>query len=413
MQTDTDFWGFLAPDDDSVVVIDLNYSTDRIKKMNRELNPNGLNAIAIKTNPLVEVLRNLNQQGAAFEAASMGEIAIAKAAGIPNNRLVFDSPIKTKLELNWLNSQFLGGYINADSFDDLQNMQNFSQEIHLGLRLNPSMKIQSPNSLNVSGANSKFGELLQEVSHDWIDKLTNISRLDGLHVHQASQNSDFSNTLKGIRKVVDLANALPPKKIKFINIGGGLAFDYHQSKEADIDLYFSELKLICPELFDGTYQLITEFGRYYYAGGTSVYSRVEHVKEIANGRKMAIIHVGADMFLRESYNNSDWYHRLSVLDANGREVNSNQRSLTYNYDIGGPLCFAGDIPFRNHDLPEIQVGDWLKIYDAGANTFALWSRHCSRPFPLVLGHQKGKYFVLKHRETIQDVVRFWSDERNL
>lgn len=408
----TDFFGFLSGDDDSVVVIDLHYSINRIKSMNERLNPTGLNAIAIKTNPLVEVLRNLYQQGAAFEAASMGEIAIAKAAGVPNNRIVFDSPVKTKQDLLWLNSYFLGGYINADSFEDLQNMQHFSEEIQIGLRLNPSMNINSPNSLNVSGANSKFGELFQEVTQDWIDLLTRISRLDGLHVHQASQNSDFSNTIKGIRKVVDLANALPPKKIKFINIGGGLAFDYHQSKEADIDLYFSELKAICPELFDGTYQLITEFGRYYYAGGTAVYSRVEHVKEIANGRKLAIIHVGADMFLRESYNNSDWYHRLSVLDASGHEVNTNQRSLTYNYDIGGPLCFAGDIPFRNHDLPEIQVGDWLKIHDAGANTFALWSRHCSRPFPLVLGYLNGEYCVLKHRETLHDIVNFWSDERN-
>lgn len=413
MQMDTDFWGFLSPEDDSVVVMDLNYTSTRIQKMNQVLNPAGLNAIAIKTNPLVEVLRKLNNEGASFEAASMGEIALAKAAGVPNNRIVFDSPVKTNMELAWLNSHFLGGYINADSFEDLQKMQNFSPEIQIGLRLNPSMNIHSPNSLNVSGANSKFGEVLEEISEEWIAKLTHFDRLDGLHVHQASQNSDFSNTIRGIRKVVDLANALPPGKIKFINMGGGLAFDYHRSKEADIGLYFNELKVACPELFDGTYQLITEFGRYYYAGGTAVYSRVEHVKEISNGRKLAIIHVGADMFLRESYNNSDWFHRLSVLSSTGEEVTRESRTLTYNYDVGGPLCFAGDIPFRNHELPEIRIGDWLKIHDAGANTFALWSRHCSRPFPLVLGLINGNYFVLKQRESLNDLVRFWGDERNL
>ncbi len=404
-----DLHSFISVDDNSVVVVDLDYTRQRVRKINEQLNPEGINAIAIKTNPLISVLRELNNGIPSFEAASLGEIALAKAAGVSNDRIIFDSPVKTQLELNWLLENAKGAFINADSLSELRKMQHFSSEFSIGLRINPSVKINTIDSVNVSGGSSKFGELLTEVTAEWIEQLTSIPRLDGLHVHQASQNNDFANTVAGIRKVVDLANALPPKKIKFINIGGGLAYDYHHSKDVDIDAYFGLLKENCPELFNGKYQLITEFGRYYYAGGARVYSKVEHVKDIDNHRKMAIIHVGADMFLRESYNNKDWFHNLSVCDENLQRIN---RESNFNYDIGGPLCFAGDIPFRNHELPEIKVGDWLEIHDAGANTFSLWSRHCSRPFPLVLGIKQGQAVVLKPRENLQDILRFWGDERN-
>ncbi len=403
-----DFQSFISGDDNSVVVIDLDYTKQRLLKINEQLNPKGVNAIAIKTNPLISVLKELNNGITAFEAASMGEIALAKAAGVANDKIIFDSPVKTEAELSWLIENAKGAYINADSMSELIKMQHFPSEFSIGLRINPSVKINTIDSVNVSGGSSKFGELLTEISEEWIDMLSSMSRLDGLHVHQASQNNDFANTVAGIRKVVDLANALPPKKIKFINIGGGLAYDYQNSMDVDIDAYFELLKATCPELFNGKYLLITEFGRYYYAGGASVYSKVEHVKDIDNHRKMAIIHVGADMFLRESYNNKDWYHRLSVCNENFQQVN---REKVFNYDIGGPLCFAGDIPFKNHDLPEIKEGDWLKIHDAGANTFSLWSRHCSRPFPLVLGLKNGELSVLKPRESLQDVLRFWGNER--
>ena len=54
------------------------------------------------------------------------------------------------------------------------------------------------------------------------------------------------------------------------------------------------------------------------------------------------------------------------------------------YDIVGPLCFAGDVLARDLVLPELFEGDWLVFSGAGANTFGLWSRHCSRAIPKVV-----------------------------
>ena len=68
--------------------------------------------------------------------------------------------------------------------------------------------------------------------------------------------------------------------------------------------YRNALNARFPELFTGEFKLITEFGRYVYANSGWVASRVEYVKDGAS-IKTALIHVSADMFLRECYNPHD------------------------------------------------------------------------------------------------------------
>jgi diaminopimelate decarboxylase len=118
-----------------------------------------------------------------------------------------------------------------------------------------------------------------------------------------------------------------------------------------------------------------------------------------------VVHVGADLFLRTAYHPDDWHHDMFVLDAAGDP----KRGSTGPWTIAGPLCFAGDILARERSLPAMAAGDWLVIRDAGAYTLGMWSRHCSRGMPLVLGYRgAGDVCVLRHAESPEDVVRFWS-----
>lgn len=58
-----------------------------------------LHAFAVKAAPLVPVLRLLADAGLGCEVASPGELALARAAGVPAARTVLDSPAKTVAEL--------------------------------------------------------------------------------------------------------------------------------------------------------------------------------------------------------------------------------------------------------------------------------------------------------------------------
>ena len=148
---------------------------------------------------------------------------------------------------------------------------------------------------------------------------------------------------------------------------------------------------------------MTEFGRAIQAGCGVAFSRIEYVKE----PNTAVIHLGADLFLRWVYHPQDWSHELFVLDENG-ELKSDSMVPT---TIAGPLCFAGDILARDVLLPRVQPGDWLGIRDVGAYTVSMWSRHCSRGMPRVLGYESAKspsIRVLRAAENAQDIVQFWS-----
>ena len=79
-----------------------------------------LHAFAVKAAALVPVLRLLARGGLGAEVASPGELALARAAGIPADRIVLDSPAKTPAELR--EALALGIAVNADNPQELDRI---------------------------------------------------------------------------------------------------------------------------------------------------------------------------------------------------------------------------------------------------------------------------------------------------
>lgn len=111
---------------------------------------------------------------------------------------------------------------------------------------------------------------------------------------------------------------------------------------------------------------------------------------------MAFLHLGADYFVRHVYagggaqSGAPLPHDVAVVRADGRiSVADDRGETTQCYDLVGPLCFAGDVIARDLLLPELAEGDWLVMAGTGANTFGLWSRHCSRAIPKVVASTGG------------------------
>jgi diaminopimelate decarboxylase len=133
-------------------------------------------------------------------------------------------------------------------------------------------------------------------------------------------------------------------------------------------------------------------------------SRVEYVKP---EQRLAVIHLGADFLLRPVYRPEDWQHEFYVLDQHGKP----KKGVASPTTIVGPLCFAGDTVARDAHLPPIEPGDWIVIRDVGAYTLSMWSRHCSRRIPAVIGYEPPpteSVRLLRAAETTADVVRLWS-----
>lgn len=380
---------------DSAIVYDLEKMKRRWDELRRAFPPETLHAVAVKANPLLEVLRELVKLGAGLEVASSGELALALAAGCAADRIVYDSPAKTVPELT--EALALGVRINANSLAELERLDSLLGERAssslLGARLNPVVVgVDRESATMVATARSKFGMPVEAV-HQALERY---SWLSGLHVHVGSQVATAEDMILGVRRAAEIAARFPA--VRWIDIGGGLPSRYRaEDPGLHPKTYAATLRTEMPELEE--YPLVTEVGRALHSGCGWAVSRVEYADE-----QKAIIHLGADFALRTAYQPESWYHEITVHDAQGRQKTGKPKPV----DIFGPLCFSGDKLAEQRHLPPIESDDLLVVHDIGAYTFSMWSRYCSRPIPPVWGWSGTRFELLRQGEAPGDLVRFWS-----
>lgn len=403
--------GWLTGSDRSVVFHDLGRMRSRFRELARCFPARSLHAIAIKANPLVEILKEVVAEGAGLEAASFEEVQIGLAAGAAPERIVFDSPAKTRDEL--AEALSLGVVINADNFEELERIDALlsytASSSRIGLRINPMVGAGSIDITSVADGSSKFGIDIDAARQRILASFRRYSWLRGLHAHIGSQGCDLDLLVAGAVRIQELANEIDAtsgaNRLDFVDIGGGLSAQYvDDDAPPGIDEYAALLERRAPVLFDERIQLVTEFGRALQAGCGFALSRVEYVKELA-GRRLAVVHLGADMLMRPVYLPDQWKHRILALDPSGKLKRGDGMPCV----VAGPLCFAGDIVADDVPLPPVEAGDYIAVRDVGAYTLSMWSRHCSRGMPLVLGFEghEPRIRVLRHAETAQDVAEFW------
>lgn len=407
----------LNVNDTAIVFYNLSSIQERIVELQNLFPQNALHAIAVKANPLTKILSKIKALGVGTEVASLPELYLAEKAGFTPGTIVFDSPVKTKSEIEY--SLKAGVHLNADSFDELDRIAEIRKTVNsestIGIRINPQVGAGSIKSTSVAGTISKFGIPVNEnreriiayfLKHDWVR---------AIHVHIGSQGCPVPLVIEGIRKVLDLAVEInkilnlnsKQNRVESFDIGGGLPVSHHSDNDpVSMEQYVTILKNSCPELFSGQFRLITEFGRYIYANAGWVASKVEYVKREA-AYNIIMTHVGADLFLRKCYNPDDWYHQITVADKNGNLKSGTDKNK---YMVAGPLCFAGDVIARDLELPVTHEGDYIMIHDTGAYTLSMWSRYNSRQMPKVIGYYEERMdmVILKERETKEDLFDFWS-----
>ncbi|MEW8195441.1 MAG: hypothetical protein AB2793_17150 [Candidatus Thiodiazotropha sp.] len=401
----------LCNSDDAVVFYDLDRLDDRLNALKNAFPANTLHAVAVKANPVVEVLKRIHAAGCGAEVASLGELQLTLAAGFPVDAIVFDSPVKTIEEIRL--ALKLGVGINANTLHELDRIADIlstdKSRSRIGVRLNPETGLGSIDATSVAVQYSKFGVSLREC-HDALERaFSAYSWLTGIHVHIGSQGMSRDQLLDGIGAAYDFFIEFQQTGgILTFNIGGGLPAKYRDSDEPmGFNDYASALQERCPELFKAGVSLVTEFGRSVQASCGWVAARIEYLVEYENALTTAFIHVGADMFLRKAYRPEDWHHDITVCDSNGRQ----RQGPVKLFRVAGPLCFAGDYLEKDVFLPaNTREGDYILLHDAGAYTFSMWSTYNSRQFPAVIGYGENQYSfqTLKPRQSTEDLVAFWS-----
>ncbi|MEV5433696.1 diaminopimelate decarboxylase [Streptomyces sp. NPDC052701] len=355
--------------------------------------PAVLHAFAAKANSLVPVLAELERLGMGCEVATGGELARALAAGFPPHRIVFDSPAKTRAELEW--ALDLGVAVNADNFQELARIDALLAgrpcASRIGVRVNPQVGGGAIAAMSTATRTSKFGiplsdpgsrrELLRAFrDHPW---------LTWVHTHAGSQGCPLELMARGVAEAVAFADevngTLGRRQVTGIDIGGGLPVNFAgEEVTPGFDAYAASLRAHAPGLFSGGYEIVTEFGRAILAKNGFTAAYVEYTKTVG-GRPIAITHAGVQVATRTVFAPESWPLRITAHGPDGGA----KHGSPVRQDIAGPACFTGDLLARDRALPPLEPGDIVLLPDTGAYYFSTPFHYNSLPEPAVYGVRTG------------------------
>ncbi|MCX4730747.1 diaminopimelate decarboxylase [Streptomyces sp. NBC_01363] len=408
-------YGLLGPHAPVVGLLDVDSVLDAVDALNEAFEGPApvRHTFAAKACGLVPVLRLLADAGMGCEVASPGELEQALAAGFAYDRLVFDSPAKTVEELEFALAH--GIAINLDNFQEMARVDRLlaGREAAgpIGLRVNPQVGAGAIGAMSTATATSKFGVALRDPGavDAVVEAFERRPWLNRLHAHVGSQGCPLPLIAEGIRAAYELAERINTRlghaRITGIDIGGGLPVNF--ADEDDRPTYADHvagLREAAPGLFDGRYTLVTEFGRSLLAKSGTIGTVVEYTKS-AGGRQIAVTHAGAQVATRTVFMPGSWPLRVGVFDAAGRPKQGPAQVV----DIAGPCCFAGDLTASGLELPVVEPGDVVALYDTGAYYFSSHFSYNSLPRPAVYGYRTGadgqvRFALVREAQSVRGVV---------
>ncbi len=389
----------LGQDQQLAGILNLDVIEARIADLNNAFAgvDSALHTVACKAVTIIPVLRFLAERGMGCEVASPGEFAMAKAAGFAPEKIVVDSPAKTRAELR--EALELGASLNIDSYQEMGRVAALRDELaesgvgpttsHIGVRVNPVVGAGSIGQMSTATTTTKFGIALYDedsrerlvaaiVARPWIRQL---------HVHTGSQGIPLELAATGIKTVVGLASEINTRagrdQIARLDVGGGLSVNFpSEDVLPTFHDYADVLKREVPELFNGDFQIVTEFGRSVLAKAGDIATLIEYTKDVGP-RRFAIGHAGAQTATRTVFVPEHWPLRISAYTADG---SPSQAPHTVQ-DLAGPCCFTGDMIGRDYDVPEFAPGDIAVVHDTGAYYFSTPFAYNALPRPAVYAYR--------------------------
>ncbi|MSP13021.1 MAG: diaminopimelate decarboxylase [Chloroflexi bacterium] len=351
---------------------------------------------AYKANSSLALTHFLARLGAAADVVSGGELFIARQAGVPPQRIVFNGNGKTNTELAYAISQNVT-LIQVDALEELPRLSRLAlrqgKKVKIGIRVNPNIDAQTHPHITTGLKTNKFGVPIEQAPEIYAAAATFPGlEIIGIHCHIGSQITHLQPIAAAISQVAVLAQRLEADghPIHMINIGGGLGIFYGNPTDppASIPTPADLANCILPILPPSKYQLLLEPGRSLVAPGGALVTRVTHVKgpneDGGSQRRFVVVEAGMNDLIRPALYGA--YHRIVPL---------RWAEPTMVADVVGPICESADVFGRDRHLPRLAEGDWLAILDAGAYGMSLASTYNAQPLPMEVAVYRGKWHIIR------------------
>ncbi|MCF8104590.1 MAG: diaminopimelate decarboxylase [Desulfohalobiaceae bacterium] len=355
-----------------------------------------LTCFSVKCNSNLGVLRLLNAQGAGADIVSGGELYRALKAGMDPRKIVFSGVGKQESEIREaLEADIL--MFNCESRQELYLLNAVARDMGriapMSLRINPDVDPLTHPYISTGLKENKFGVGMDQAL-DLYKLARDLSAINplGIDCHIGSQLTEISPFIETLDRLKRLYQDLRKKGIslKYLDLGGGLGITYAEEEPP----HPSEFGLALTQaLQDLDLILILEPGRVIAGNAGILVTRVLYNKE-TELKRFVVVDAAMNDLIRPALYKA--HHRLAEVRPQGR--------IESEADVVGPVCETSDFLARSRRLPEVQPGELLAVFSAGAYGFAMASQYNSRPRAAEVLVDRDRAHLIRKRETYQDLT---------
>ncbi len=352
--------------------------------------------------------RIFDQEGLGLDVVSGGELAVARGADFPMERICFHGNNKTPQEL--AEAVELGiGRVAVDSFHEIDLLNRIAAEAgkvqDILIRVSPGIDAHTHVYTTTGIIDSKFGFSIQ-TGHAAIAirqalAATNL-KLRGLHFHLGSPIFELEPYRAATELVLKFAAGFREEGLDLqeFSPGGGFAIAYTRDQKppevADYaETIVSTMKSTCQEVGMTVPHLFVEPGRAIIGpAGVALY-RIGTIKDIPGVRK----YVSVDGGMGDNIRPALYQAAYEVVSAGKAD-----REPTERVTIAGKFCESGDLLASDVMLPEAEPGDVIAIPAAGAYCPSMASNYNLNPRPPMVLVNQGRSRLIRRRESYQDMM---------
>ena len=354
---------------------------------------------AVKANSSLAVLRTFARLGSSFDIVSGGELYRLRSIGLPGERIVFSGVGKTREEIREaLRARIL--LFNVESEAELEVLASEAaragRAAPAAIRVNPDIEAGGHPHIATGHHRHKFGIdwaearrlYLRHKQSLWID-------WRGISSHIGSQITAARPFRRASARLAKYFAELRGEGIalRFLDIGGGIGIRYTKEKP----LTFAEYAKALPRgLSSLGCEVLVEPGRALIGNAGVLLTRVLYTKR-SRGKTFAIVDAAMNDLIRPAL-----YGAAHCITPVNRPA---ARASVSRVDVVGPVCESGDFFLHDWPMPEVDAGDLLVIWSAGAYGFVESSNYNSRRRAAEVMVDGGRFRVVRRRETREDLVR--------
>jgi diaminopimelate decarboxylase len=374
------------------------YDTDKIESQYNRLTSAFSSVKNLKLNYAVKALSNINilkfleNIGAGLDTVSIQEVQLGLTTGIDPKKIIYTPNGVSLKEIEEVAK--LGVQVNIDNLSILELFGQKHPEIPVCVRINPHIMAGGNSKISVGHIDSKFGISIHQVPH--IKRVVENTgmNINGIHMHTGSDILDIDTFLRATEILFDVAKQFD--NIDFIDFGSGFKVPY---KEGDISTDIEQLGLQLSERFNEfcveygkEITLMFEPGKFLVSDAGVFLAKVNVVKQTTS-TVFAHVDSGFNHLVRPMMYDS-YHHITNITNPEGRD--------RY-YSVVGYICET-DTFGSNRRIAEISEEDVLCFQNAGAYCFSMASNYNSRYLPAEVMVHKGKDYLIRKRQTIEDIL---------